>query len=478
MKLLPVFRSLILSALALLATGCGVYETKTQASSLPELSSLVQNANAKISYAQIQHYVLDPNCMRCHSDAVARGGVALANYAEVSAQVAAMKADIDSGDMPLQGSMSEDQIKLFDKWVAQGHPELGNGEILPLSTPSPTPVSTSSPAPNATITFADVNRVVFQPSCIDCHGAQSPRAGIELIDFAHVKSLISMITSDIDDGSMPLNGVLTPEQKNLYGEWIAQGATELGQTPGVSTTPSPTPVPTATPIAPSETLAISTIRNQFDLSVKPLVQRACMDCHDSHAVPSGLGRLPIVRRSEWRHIEEASKILDFSLTFPNWSTQSSNAISFLTQIRGAIVSKTMPPSYFRLAHALDHKILSKAETQVILDWVNQSLALLQSTQSSPPTATEFLKNNCMGCHNATISSGGLSLVNAAGDIQVPTGNASNGTPYLTHGDPLHSAIYEVLLGDTPSRHGLPKMPLGATASASDQKLIFDWIMTP
>jgi hypothetical protein len=499
---------LFVAAFALTLAGCGIYETKNTAATNESVAQLLQNPSAHISYAQVKQFVIAPSCMGCHSAARASGGISLETYALVAAQIQDMKADIDSGDMPLNGSLSSDQIKLFDKWFAEGYPETGAGGEVPMPTPpasaspsvsppvatptvNPSSPSATPPPQSLRISFADVNREVFQVSCLTCHSASAHRGGIILTTYPEVKALLADVKADILDGSMPINGMLTSDQKNLFNTWIAEGANEFSSPETPSTNPSPSSTPSSTPSTspiatpsatpplpsgPSETLVLATIRQNFEVTIRPLVMRACMDCHDSHAVPLGIGRLPIVRNVERRHIRQASAILDFSRTFPDWSTTNQNASSFLTQIRGAMSTRSMPPAYFRIAHTLDHKNLSPTENRTILDWVDQSLLLLQSASTSPPNAITYLQNNCVGCHNSTLRSGGLSFLNEQNQIEPPAGSTVNGTPYFVAFNPDGSAIYQSLFNDINIRHGLRQMPLGGQASEADQAIIRDWIM--
>ena len=111
-------------------------------------------------------------------------------------------------------------------------------------------ITASTSGTNAGISYAQVNQGVFQPSCISCHGASRPSAGISLDTYAHVKAALDIVKSvAITQQSMPPNGPLQADQITLLNTWIDQGAPEVG---AVILDPSPTPapvvvVPVATP---------------------------------------------------------------------------------------------------------------------------------------------------------------------------------------------------------------------------------------
>ena len=240
-----------------------------------------------------------------------------------------------------------------------------------------------------------------------------------------------------------------------------------------SSTPTPFPLPPATPsLAP----ALVAIRSDYESYVHPLVQKACMDCHDAHAVPDGLpGKLPIIRGIELKHIREASAVLDFSRTFPAWSDASSDPAFYLSQLKGVLNKHTMPPSDYKLGHEFDGKLLKDFENQVILNWISNAEKILASVNTNPPAPGRYFAANCLGCHNSNHASAGFQFQKSGDDWTVPAGKTKNGVPYLSPGSPENSAVYLVLLNDASKRKGLPEMPEGGSASPDDQKLIYDWI---
>jgi hypothetical protein len=90
-------------------------------SSLTLSSSSTQNSSsssqAKITYqAQIEP-MMRTYCTSCHGD---RGGVDLSYYESVVEHSAIALSKMQSGAMPLNQTMPQDQIALFEKWMTEG----------------------------------------------------------------------------------------------------------------------------------------------------------------------------------------------------------------------------------------------------------------------------------------------------------------------------------------------------------------------
>lgn len=325
--------------------------------------------------------------------------------------------------------------------------------------------------------YDEVNKYVFSQSCVSCHNSATATGGVNLDNYTSVKAQIGEVQQQaIFTRNMPLPPLgLTPFQIQLLSNWIAEGAPEYASTNGGSTqNPNQTPTPVPTPDA-SQVIAV--IRANFDAYVKPLVKKACMDCHDATATPEGFGKLPIIRRIEWRHIWNASHALDFGLVFPNWSTNSDDPVYYLSQLKGVLENGTMPPKDYRIPHQILHdgKLLNAEETQIVLNWVDQSMNLLAGVITTPPTPQQYFASRCLGCHNTSIQSGGFAFQQNNGVLSLPTGNASNGIPFYTPFSPEKSALYLVLLPDASKREGLPQMPYGGSATDAEQQLIYNWI---
>jgi uncharacterized membrane protein len=211
-----------MSAFLFLLQGCGIYETKG-ASPTAESSALTADPNNQITYAQVNQLIISQSCLTCHSASSDSGGLALTSYANVSAIIDEIKGDIDSGDMPQNGSLSASQIALFDQWYAQGHLEFGGV----VASPTPSPIPSATPVLSSTVTFTQVNQTVFSTSCLKCHSSTKSSGGVILDTYADVSKSLSEVTADINSGHMPADGSLTSAQKTLFDAWIAQGAPEL-----------------------------------------------------------------------------------------------------------------------------------------------------------------------------------------------------------------------------------------------------------
>jgi len=167
--------------------------------------------------------------------------------------------------------------------------------------------------------------------------------------------------------------------------------------------------------------------------------------------------------------------MDFSLTFPNWSKENNDPLFYLSQIKNSLEKSTMPPSNFKIFHESDGVLLTFAETQTIINWVDQSTQLLAAANTSKPTASQFFSSNCLGCHTSTNPSGGFAFNKVGGQVTVPAGTTKNGVPFVDQLNPENSAVYLVLLIDPTLRKGLPEMPFGGSVTASQAQFVSDWI---
>lgn len=318
------------------------------------------------------------------------------------------------------------------------------------------------------VSYAMVQEKVLLPSCVRCHSqGQGNQGGINLETYESVFANLSKINSSVFvTHKMPKTGSLSEDQLALLETWIKSGA-PLNFTP--SPAPSSSPPPT-----PAE--ALVEIRSSFDSKVKPLVQRACMECHDSHAQPEGfLGLLPIARQIEWEHIHKGSAVLDFSGVFPAWSANENDPRFFFTQIKKVLEKGTMPLSDFKIFHEFDGVLLNFAEQKTIIDWIDHSNDLWNLANPLPPTPSQFITSSCYGCHNSADRSGGFAFTQEGDEILPPSGSTSSGIPWINTLDPESSAIYLVLLPDQAARKGLPAMPQDGQLSDAERLLILDWI---
>jgi hypothetical protein len=98
--------------------------------------------------------------------------------------------------------------------------------------------------------------------------------------------------------------------------------------------------------------------------VKDLLQRSCYDCHSN---ATNYPWYSYVQPVGWwleSHISEGKEELNFS-EFGSYSPRRQS--SKLESVKGQLANGSMPPESYRSLHK--DAQLSKAETQVLIDWV-------------------------------------------------------------------------------------------------------------
>ena len=229
------------------SSSCGIYENKYANNHAPrvDIAAILANPNSKISFNQVNLGIFQVSCLQCHSSSLAKGGVVLETYGNVITQMNDVITDIQSGDMPQNGSLSEEQINLFNLWIKQGAHEIGNEDS---STPNPTvtPAPTSTPVPTSTPilsalapNYQSIRDHIFVPKCLKCHGINGSKhsrfplesyeqmmAQGELIVAGNPSK--STVVKEIRAGTMPTrkSGLpkVTPEELNVIETWISHGA--------------------------------------------------------------------------------------------------------------------------------------------------------------------------------------------------------------------------------------------------------------
>ncbi len=230
--------------LVLMNTSCGIYISKNQNKAPKlDLNAILSNPNARVNFSQVNTAIFNTSCIQCHNSAQVKGGVILETYADVKTNIKEVIADIQSGDMPLNGALSLEQLALFNLWIKQGYPEVDTQDAPPpIEEPSPsaTPISTPNPeAPLLLPTYQSIRDQIFAPKCLLCHGVN----GSQHSDFP-LESYEQMITKgdlivkgnpskstvvqEIEKGSMPTrrSGLpkVTPEELQVIKAWILNGA--------------------------------------------------------------------------------------------------------------------------------------------------------------------------------------------------------------------------------------------------------------
>lgn len=138
----------------------------------------------------------------------------------------------------------------------------------PTNLTRPRAESPAGSSPDASVDFATVKRLVFEPACLKCHGETSAKGGVRLDTHAFASAAAGTIRDVVGSGEMPppppRGATLSPEQQALLFAWIDSGAPEtvvISQPPDDMTLPPepgevppdvavPTEPPVSTPPVP------------------------------------------------------------------------------------------------------------------------------------------------------------------------------------------------------------------------------------
>lgn len=167
----------------------------------------------------------------CHGGGSASDGVELSNYENIVKNIVAFNLEdseiyevITEDDpdkvMPPTGRMSQKNIDIITQWIEQGAKNNSCNN------------TTNSSCDISNVTFSkDVNPVI-QSSCVGCHGATNPRAGISLVSYQLIKDqvdsgrLFGAINHENGFVAMPLNQPKLEQCKiDKINAWIDAGAT-------------------------------------------------------------------------------------------------------------------------------------------------------------------------------------------------------------------------------------------------------------
>ena len=121
---------------------------------------------------------------------------------------------------------------------------------------------------------------------------------------------------------------------------------------------------------PSKLEQINTLYSQ---SVKSIFENKCLNCHGGVTNFPWYYRLPIAKQLINRDVREAKKHLDMSRGFP--FEGHGTPLDDLKAIEKATKEKSMPPFRYWIMH--QNSSLTEKEQEEILNWVTQSLEILQ-----------------------------------------------------------------------------------------------------
>ena len=117
--------------------------------------------------------------------------------------------------------------------------DLGVTEVAPTAEVAAPPPTAAAPAV-ASAGFAAGVKPILDASCVMCHGADNPKAGLSLVGYASLMAgsangpvvvpgdaAASRLVQLVTDGRMPKNAEkLTPEQIQMLTDWVNGGAAD------------------------------------------------------------------------------------------------------------------------------------------------------------------------------------------------------------------------------------------------------------
>jgi hypothetical protein len=126
------------------------------------------------------------------------------------------------------------------------------------------------------------------------------------------------------------------------------------------------------------------ITTDYQLTVAPLFQKACADCHSGDTQYPWYSMMPGV--SQWikNDIEEARKHIEFSNGYPFQSHAS--RLEDLIAVEKSILDGSMPPLRYRLMHSQAR--LNEQEKKRIIHWARRGQSMLREAMAR---ATETLE---------------------------------------------------------------------------------------
>lgn len=120
------------------------------------------------------------------------------------------------------------------------------------------------------------------------------------------------------------------------------------------------------------------VGKSYQQLVQPIFQKGCLECHGGNPNYPWYYKIPGIRQLVDSDVAEARKHLDISKGFPFKGHGSPK--EDLEAIRDAIQEGTMPPFRYWVMHW--NAKLSADEREVIYQWVEQSLKLLEESKTT------------------------------------------------------------------------------------------------
>ena len=183
-----------------------------------------------ISFEDVRINVLEVSCTSCHSG--------YSNYQKVKGDIDFIRDAIETGDMPLRGSLTQVQKDLIFNWIDQGAIEKpGTG---PIASPIVVPIPVED---KLVPKWGSISRLILQKKCTTCH---NPTGRARFLDLSTLEGVLTSKDRQFDfkdsDNSLfikrlrsldrPMPPVrsnleaLSEEEVRVVSEWIALGLPE------------------------------------------------------------------------------------------------------------------------------------------------------------------------------------------------------------------------------------------------------------
>lgn len=246
-----------------------------------------------VNFEMVKNEIFVPRCFNCHGNGQSAGGVSLETHQMANSFADRIASSVDSGFMPIGGSLSPAEKDMVAAWVAQGAQNCNMEGDASLPSPNPVPTPTPDPEPNPIpepdpeptpipdpgdcgdeITFAKIKNEVFVPKCFNCHGNGASAGGINLETYASTRPSAFQIKSSVESGRMPRGDTLTAEQKAMVSAWVDNGAPETCE-PSDPTQPPPPPINEPITEMPKDS------EINYSLIREKVFKLRCFSCHSN-----------------------------------------------------------------------------------------------------------------------------------------------------------------------------------------------------
>jgi hypothetical protein len=124
--------------------------------------------------------------------------------------------------------------------------------------------------------------------------------------------------------------------------------------------------------------ALATVSEDYQKSVKPILEKKCFDCHSRYGHQPWYYSLPIVKQVIDRDIREARADIDMSEGFPFLG--KGTPADYLDVLKDTVNDGSMPPFRYRIAHS--GSALTEEERTAILGWISRGTAALGDAEAS------------------------------------------------------------------------------------------------